>query len=164
MTRLEAWSLHASNALVGGTGVVYGWMAYFAESADEFALVNHPWQPTFQHLHVLFAPLLVFASGLVWKRHVFARLRSGFRPRRPTGWVLALNLVPMIASGYLLQTASDESWRSAWVVVHVATSVLWLIGYGVHLLSRRPAPGQSESAAGASPEVSAGGPGSSTRG
>ena len=137
MTRSEAWFAHASALLVGGTGVVYGWMRYFAEPADEFAVVNHPWQPQVHNLHVLTAPLIVFAVGVVWRAHVWARVRSGFRPRRPTGLALALSFVPMSASGYLLQTASDEDWRTAWIVVHVATSLLWCVGYTVHLVSRR---------------------------
>ena len=138
MTRGEAWSLHLSNGLVAGTGVVYAWMRYFAEPSDPYAIANHPWQPHLQHAHILLAPLLLFACGVVFKRHVWARVRSGFQPRRPTGLVLALMLVPMVMSGYALQTTGDELWNRIWVWVHVATSVLWIIGYGVHLLSPRP--------------------------
>lgn len=138
MTRFEAWSLHASNLLVGGTGLVYAWMVYFAESADEFAVVNHPWQPDVQHAHVVVAPLAIFAVGLVFQRHVWARIRSGYRPRRPTGLLLALSFAPMVLSGYLLQVAADPAWRTAWTWVHVATSVLWVLGYAAHLVSRRP--------------------------
>jgi len=130
--------VHVSNALVGGTGVVYAWMRYFAVPTDEYAVVNHPWQPSLQHLHILVAPLLVFVCGLIFKRHVWARVRAGFQPRRRTGLGLALMLVPMIVSGYLLQTTGDELWSRVWVWVHVATSVLWMVGYGFHLLSPRP--------------------------
>lgn len=137
MTRAEAWTLHVSNTLVGVTGAVYAWMRYFATPTDEFAVVNHPWQPTFQHLHVLTAPMLVFAAGLIFHRHVFARIRSGFRARRPTGLLLALLLLPMIASGYLLQTSSGDPWRSIWIGVHLVTSVLWIVGTAIHLLSPR---------------------------
>ena len=126
MSRSEAWSFHASNALVALTGMVYAWMRYFARSDDPFAAVNHPWQPTLQHLHVLGAPLLVFVAGWVGRQHVLGRITSGSKPRRASGLVLALLFVPMAASGYLLQTATDEAWRTAWVVVHVATSVLWI--------------------------------------
>lgn len=136
MTRTEAWLNHVANVLVGGTGIVYAWARYLAEPPDEFSLV-HPWQPHAQHLHVLTAPLLVFACGLIWSRHVWARVRSGFKPRRPTGLVLAASLVPMIASGYLLQVAVDETWRTVWIWVHVAVSVLWGVSYAVHQLSSR---------------------------
>ena len=139
MTRFEAWTLHLSNALVGGTGLVYAWMRYVAEPADEFAVVNHPWQPDVQHLHIWFAPLLVFGGGLIFQRHVLGRLRAGFRPRLATGLLLALSLVPMTASGYLLQTSSSEVWRTTWIAVHLSTSVLWVLGYLVHLVSPKPA-------------------------
>lgn len=140
MTRAEAWLQHAANVLVGGTGLVYAWMRYLVVPDDPYAVVNHPLERDVQHLHVLAAPLLVFAVALVWQRHVWARVRSGFAVRRPTGLALASSFLPMVASGYLLQTAESEAWREAWVWVHVATSCLWLLAMGVHLVSRRPTP------------------------
>ena len=137
MTRLEAWLLHSANLLVGGTGLVYAWMLYACAPADEFALVNHPWQPTFLHAHVLAAPLLVFALGLVWRQHVAARVLGGHRPRRTSGLVLFLGAAPMVASGYLLQTAPGAGWSGAWVAIHLATSALWLASYVAHLVARR---------------------------
>ncbi|HXO18770.1 MAG TPA: hypothetical protein VOA87_02470, partial [Thermoanaerobaculia bacterium] len=77
MTRLEAWTVHAATILVGSTGLVYAWMRYLLAPADPFAVVNHPLQPLVQHLHVLAAPLLVFAVGLIWRRHVWAGWRLG---------------------------------------------------------------------------------------
>lgn len=126
MSRAEAWGLHLSNLLVGGSGVAYGWMRYLAEPADEFAVVNHPWQPDTQHLHVLVAPLLVFGVGLVWNAHVWRRWRSGFRPHRRSGAALALLFAPMVASGYLVQVAEGALWREAWAWTHGLTSLAWL--------------------------------------
>jgi hypothetical protein len=128
----EAWSMHASTLLVGGTGLVYAWMIYLAEPDDPFSIVNHPWQPSFQHLHVFFAPLLVFFTGLIWRRHVWNSWRLGIRPRRRSGLSLALSLVPMVASGYLVQVTTDETWRNVWSWVHLATSLLWIAGYLLH--------------------------------
>ena len=133
MTRFEAWSMHLSGLLVAGTGVVYGWMRYFAVPADPYAVVNHPSQPLFQHLHILFAPLLVFAAGLIWREHVWKHFRQGVRGRRRSGLSMILTVVPMVVSGYLIQTAVAPGWRTAWVAVHVATSVLWMAAYGGHL-------------------------------
>lgn len=118
--------------------MIYGWMRYLAEPVDEFAIVNHPWQPHVHHLHIVVAPLLIFGAGMIWSRHVWARVRSGFQPRRPTGLTLTLMLLPMIASGYFLQVSAEEAWRLAWMIVHGATSVLWLVAYGMHLLSAKP--------------------------
>lgn len=137
MTRQTAWFVHVTSALVAGTGLVYGWMAYFATPEDEFAVVGHPFQPTFQHLHVLAAPFLVFACGLVWKSHVWSRIRSGFRHHRRTGIALAALLLPMIASGYLLQVTTDETLRTAWVWTHVSTSCVWTVVYVAHQVLRR---------------------------
>lgn len=137
MSRAEAWAVHVATVLVGGTGLIYAFMRYLMRPADPWAVVHHPLQPTVQHLHVLTAPLLVFAAGLIWRQHVWEHLRRGTARRRRSGLALLLGLAPMIASGYLLQTTVSESWRRAWVVVHCAASGLWLLAWGVHLLAAR---------------------------
>ena len=132
-SRGERWFLHASSFLVGGTGLVYAWMRYLAVAEDPYAVVNHAWQPGTQHLHVLVAPLLVFGFGLLWAAHI----RRGLRSRGRIGWVsgvgAALLGLPMAASGYLLQVTVEEAWRTAWIVVHLVTSGLWLVAYVAHL-------------------------------
>jgi hypothetical protein len=137
MTRFEAWLLHCATLLVGGGGLVYSWMRYAARPADPFAVVNHPWQPQVQHLHVLAAPLLVFALGLIWRGHAWAGVRLAIVARRRSGWVLLSTATPMVASGYLLQTATEPSWRQAWLAIHLGASALWLAGYLAHQLSTR---------------------------
>jgi hypothetical protein len=137
VSRFELWLIHLSTALVGGTGLVYAWMLWVMESSDPFAVVNHPWQPAIQHLHVWTAPLLVFAAGMIWRAHVWEHWTRGVRARRRSGVGLVLTLAPMVVSGYLIQTAVGNGWRTAWVSIHVATSVLWLAGYLVHQLSSR---------------------------
>lgn len=138
MSRVEAWLLHAAAVLVGGSGLVYAWMRYLLRPADEFAVVNHPLQPAMQHAHVVVAPLLVFALGLIWQRHVAAGLKSGKPERRRTGLWLLLALVPMVLPGYLLQVSVDPWWRSLWAQLHLWASVAWLLAYGAHQLLPRP--------------------------
>jgi hypothetical protein len=135
MNRLEAWFLHLSNLLVGGTGLIYAGMLYLLEPADPYAVVHHPLQPLLQHLHVWTAPLLVFGAGLIWQNHVWVHFRRGVQPRRRSGLTLMLSLVPMVASGYLIQTAVAPAWRTAWVAIHLVASVLWLAGYLGHLVA-----------------------------
>ena len=36
------------------------------------------------------------------------------------------------------ESVRDETWNEIWVWVHVATSLLWIAGYLIHLVSRRP--------------------------
>ena len=126
MSRTERWLLDIANLLVGGTGIVYAVMKFLMEPADEWAVVNHPWQPHVQHLHVLAAPLLVFVGGLFWKHHVLKRYRENGASGRRTGLILALQFIPMVLSGYLIQVSVSEIWREVWVWVHLITSGLWI--------------------------------------
>lgn len=135
MTRAEKYIFIAANLLVGGTGLVYGWFRYVAKSDDPFAVVNHPAQPLWQHLHIWTAPLLVFAFGHFFHQHALLYWKAGTEPGRRSGLSMLALAVPMIASGYLLQTAVDEAWRQAWIITHVATSLLWLAGVIAHLFT-----------------------------
>lgn len=137
MTAWERWLLHLGTWLVGGTGLVYAGMLYLLPPVDEFSVVHHPLQGTVQHLHVLAAPLLVFAVGLIFRDHAWAGFRRASRPGRGTGIVLLASFAPLVASGYLLQTSTDDSWRRGWVAVHLLTGGLWLAGYAGHWWTRR---------------------------
>lgn len=132
MSRFESWMMHLSNLLVGGTGLVYAWMLYFVHPIDEYAVVNHPAQPHVQHLHILVAPLLVFTVGLVWHRHIWTHWTRGVRRGKRTGLSMILTMIPMVVSGYLIQTAVDADWRHTWVVVHLIASGLWIAVYLAH--------------------------------
>lgn len=132
MSRGSAWFVHGSVALAGATGLVYGWMRYFAEPTDEFSIVNHPWEPDLKALHILLVPLLLFGCGLLWRTHVWKRIKSGYEERRYTGMALAILLLPMVLSGYALQVAAEEAWRDAWMWIHGVTSCLWVLLYLVH--------------------------------
>jgi len=134
---VEVWAMHLSVLLVSATGLVYAWLRYLATPGDPYGVVSRPWQPAVQHVHLLVAPLLVFAVGLIWRRHVWCGWRQGIRARRRSGLATALSLVPMVASGYLLQAAVEDAWRRAWGWVHLATGLLWIAGYVAHLLLPR---------------------------
>lgn len=135
MTRLEKNLFIVSNLAVGVTGLVYGWMRYFVRSDDPFAVVNHPAQPLWHHLHIWTAPLLVFAFGHFFHQHALQFWKAGIRPGRRSGLTMLALAVPMIASGYLLQTAVDETWKTAWIVVHIAASLAWIAGSLAHLFT-----------------------------
>ena len=137
MKQWERWLQLGANSLVVGTGTIYGFMRYFMTPVDEWAVINHPWQPHFQHLHVLAAPLLVFACGLIWHRHVAGRIDTDGQRRGVSGPGLAVAFVPMIASGYLLQTTSTAGWRQTWLVLHLATSGFWILLVTAHFFRRQ---------------------------
>ena len=137
MNAFDRWLFYAANLLVGSSGLVYALLRYLVKPTDPYAVVNHPAQPLVQHLHVWTAPLLVFAFGHFFYHHAWAGWRGGVREGRRSGLTLLALGGPMIASGYLLQTATSEGWRTAWIVIHVAASLLWLAGAAGHLLAHR---------------------------
>ncbi len=136
MSRAVAWFTHSATFLVGASGLTYAVMRYLLRPADPYAVVNHPWQPAVQHLHLLTAPLLVFACGLIWQHHICPGLGRGRTSRWWSGAATSASLVPMIVSGYLIQITVADSWRAVWVAVHVVASVLWIGGYALHFAGR----------------------------
>ncbi len=137
MSTPERFLHHCANILVGGTGLVYAWMLYFATPTDEFSIWNHPWQGGFHDAHVLLAPFLVLTFGVVWNSHAGARLRRGNGSNRFSGIGMLVTFIPMVCSGYLLQVTVEESWRVAWLWIHLASSGLWLAAYLFHVLFKR---------------------------
>ena len=136
MSRIDAWLLHVSNGLVMVTGLVYACMAYLMQTEDPYAVVGHPWQPHVQHAHIWVAPFLVLVIGHLWSRHMEPHLNGQTRKRRNSGIGMLVAALPMIFSGYFIQTAVEPHWRTVWVVVHLVTSLLWIIGYLIHLLDK----------------------------
>jgi len=137
--RTPAWERllhHSAAALVGLTGLAYFVMRdLMRPDPESFSILSHPWQPHALHLHVLFAPLLVLSFGVLLREHVLKRLLNRARRRsRRTGWILALSVLPMIATAYLLQVSVEESWRAFWKWSHLSTSALFLAGYLGHAL------------------------------
>lgn len=134
MSRLERWSLHVSALLTGATGLLYGWLRYFGQSAGEFGPEPQAIQGLLQHLHVLAAPLLTFALGMVVRGHLLPMWRSGRTVGRISGLFVALVLTPMIFCGYAVQVATGLGWRTVFAWGHGLTSLLFLSAYFVHLI------------------------------
>ena len=129
------WFQHGANLAVAGTGVVYLVMKFALDPVDEWAVVNHPWQPHLQHLHILSAPLLTGILGWLVIQHGWFSWKGGVREGRRSGMLLLLLALPMIFSGYALQVSTQLAMRLAWVWVHSVSSVFWIGLAAVHVLS-----------------------------
>lgn len=132
MSPFEKWLLWISTAAVAASGIALGVLKYFVTSDDPYAVVHHPLQPYLLKLHVLSAPALVFALGVVYTRHVVGQWRSGKRRGRPSGIGIVATLLPMVLSGYLVQTVSSESWLFRVSMLHIAASLAYLAVLLVH--------------------------------
>ena len=141
--------VNLSTAIVGLSGIVHAVMKYLMTPADPYAVVNHPLQPWVLDTHLLAAPLLVFAIGLIAQDHILAQVRK--RPNgqgRASGLLAMWCLLPMVSTGYLIQVTTDENLRLGFVVIHLSTGGLYLILYAAHLIiSRRAAARRREAAA-----------------
>lgn len=151
MNPLERWSLHLSALLVAGTGLLYGWLRYFGQRAGEFGPEAHPLQALLQHLHVLSAPLLVLALGMILKGHVEPLFRGGRMKPLGTGALLLSGLAPMILGGYAVQVVVDPEWRRIWAWVHGLSSLLFLAAYLAHLACATTAQAAGEAQPGSPP-------------
>jgi hypothetical protein len=136
VTRNEARTQHLANILAGGSGLAYFWLKYMAKHPDPYSSAGHPWEPAAHNLHVLVSPLLIFAVGLIWMTHVWRKLYRHRQRRRRTGVMITVLFAPMAVSAYFLQISVDDSWRKIWVVVHLAASALWVLGYLAHLVTK----------------------------
>ena len=134
ISRWEKIFLGLSTLLVAATGLLYAWMKYLQKPADPFSVVNHPWQPGMLSAHVLAAPLLLFAFGLIARDHILGRYRDPrARKGRPSGLAALSALVPMVTSGYLLQVMTSSGDRRAAALVHLGSGIVFLAAYGWHL-------------------------------
>ena len=149
MTPLERFMLSLSTAIVGLSGLVHAVMKYLMTPVDPYAVVNHPLQPWVLDTHVLAAPLMIFAVGLIAQDHILAQLRMRQNGTGRLSGLLALwCLLPMLSTGYLIQVTTNESLRFGFVIIHMSTGGLYLILFAAHLIiSRRAAARRKEVAA-----------------
>jgi hypothetical protein len=133
LQRATLWLATLACAL---TGAGYAWRTYLIEPADDFT--SDPWAANSFALHLLVAPLLVFAVGWIFREHVQVRLEQSAE-RRPSGLALLALFLPMVASGYALSISADPLLRSALAWIHGISGALWTISFIVHaaLFARR---------------------------
>jgi len=132
MTRFEKWSVWLTSALTAITGVGYFWTKYVMVSDDPWAVIHSPLEPWFLRVHVVAAPALVFAVGMITTRHVWRHFRSRLRLGRRTGLSAAIALAPMILTGYLIQVITHPGWLRAMAWSHMGFGLLYIVGLGLH--------------------------------
>jgi hypothetical protein len=137
----ERWTVWISAAATGVTGLGFFWAKYLIESTEAWAVVNHPLEPWFLKMHIVGAPIFVFAVGLIVTRHIVPHIKQNVRRGRRSGLAMVWTLIPMSVSGYLLQVVTAAGWVTALVILHLATGFLFLFGlagHGLVLLFKRP--------------------------
>lgn len=134
MTARTRRIFHAANACVCTGGLLYAAFKWLlTKPPNEFGTPIHPWEPGLKAAHILFAPLLVFAIGWIWRAHVASQLRHGVRQKRSSGLFLVMLAAPMILSGGGFQVSVEASTRALWSQAHLWASLLWVLGSILHL-------------------------------
>ena len=133
MSRIEKILMHGGTIALGITGILYAVFKHLVVNDDPFSAYNHPLQPWMLTLHVLAAPVLVFAVGSIFRDHILAMLKGGAPGRKGGVGTMAI-VIPLIISGYLIQVLSSEGPRgwSAWI--HLGLGIAFLVFYAVHVL------------------------------
>lgn len=147
MNRFQRGLLLWSSLLTALTGVVYWWMDTMLTPVNEWAVVNHPLQPWVLKAHIVVAPVLVFAIGLITMDHIWKHFRSAVQGGRRSGLTTMFVVVPMVVTGYLIQVTTHERWLTVVAWAHIATGLVyalgvlchwWVVGRGRTKRRRRP--------------------------
>lgn len=132
MNGFEKWSVWVTSILAGITGVGYFWTKYLAQSDDPFSVVNHPLEPWLLKAHIVLSPFLLFAVGSIFVRHVWKHVRLGVVLGRRSGLTGALVFLPMVLSGYLIQSVTNPGRLATLAVSHIGLGGIYLVGLCVH--------------------------------
>jgi hypothetical protein len=132
MIRWHAWLFHLSATAVTATGVLYWVLANFVVNDDPFSVVNHPLQPHLLKAHILSAPLLIFALGLILEAHIVKNLRRGAAANRRSGLASLATFAVMTLSGYGLQISSDPLISRAALWIHIGSGFGFAVAYSAH--------------------------------
>lgn len=132
MNAFQRWLLWGSSLLTGVTGLAYWWMKNRMQPLDPWAVINHPLQPWMLKAHILAAPVMVFAVGLVASDHIWRHWRQGERAGRRSGLTAMWVFVPLVATGYLIQAVTHAGWLKALAWAHLATGIAFLGGLVAH--------------------------------
>ena len=127
--RLLVWS---SSIVTGATGGVYWWMKNVLQPMDPWAAINHPLQPWVLKAHILVAPVMVFAVGLIAAEHIWRHWRQGVTMGRRSGLATMGCFLPMVLSGYLIQAVTDVGWLGALAWMHLGAGAVYLAGLLAH--------------------------------
>lgn len=134
MKAWERWTLRVGYATATATGLGYGYLKYFSQVDGEFGPVPHCFQGPLQHVHILAAPIMVFAFGIAVRGHAVGMLKHHVQRGRKTGIALLAVGGLMIFGGYLIQIVTGHLARNAAAWIHGLASALFVLIYIAHWL------------------------------
>lgn len=145
MTRFQRRLLYASTLIATASGTAYFIMKRFMTPVDTWAVINHPLEPWALKLHVLSAPVMLFAVGLITTQHIWRSIRSRLPTGRGSGMIAVATFMPLVLSGYLLQTSTSTTALDILSWGHLALGLICAAALPAHRIAvkgrRRKRPG-----------------------
>ena len=145
MTTFQRQFVYISTIAALISGVLYIGLRTFAEPADPWAIVNHPLEPWALKAHILTAPIMLFAVGLITAQHIIRSLRSSLPTGRQSGLIMTVLFGPLALTGYLLQTVISPLMTSILSWSHLGLGLICAVALLIHWrvlqgrrLKRRP--------------------------
>ena len=108
MTQFHRWFLYISTIVTAVSGVTYIYMKRFMTTDDPWAVINHPLEPWALKVHIIFAPAMLFAVGLIATNHIWRSLKSNLPTGRKSGVWATFTFFPLVLTGYLIQIVINE--------------------------------------------------------
>ena len=145
MTTFQRQFVYISTIAAFISGVLYIGLRTFAEPEDPWAIVNHPLEPWALKAHILTAPIMLFAVGLITAQHIIRSLRSSLPNGRQSGLIMTVLFGPLALTGYLLQTVISPLVTSVLSWTHLGLGLICAVALAIHWrvlqgrrLKRRP--------------------------
>ncbi len=132
MTGFQRWFLYGSTVVTAVSGITYFVMKRFLEPLDPWAVINHPLEPWALKAHILSAPLMLFAVGLITTQHIWRSLKSSLPTGRHSGRIVSYVFGPLVLSGYLIQVTTSPLTLEVLAWTHLVLGVVGAAAIGVH--------------------------------
>lgn len=138
VTRFHRRFLYLTTLLAMVSGVAYFCMKRFLTPADPWAAINHPLEPWMLKIHILSAPLMLFAVGLITTQHIWRSLRSKLPTGRASGLVFTVAFVPLALGGYSIQIVTQPLALEVLAWSHLALGLACTVALVLHRRVLRP--------------------------
>ncbi|MCF8059417.1 MAG: hypothetical protein K9K67_08980 [Bacteriovoracaceae bacterium] len=128
---------HLASYLSILSGLGYFIVIEYFKLETPYGLRPHSSQGLWQAFHILVVPALVFAIGLLWREHIYVKLKATTRFKRISGIGLLASFLIMTFSGYFLIVSKNQFFIDLNKYLHLASSLLWLLFYLYHHFKKK---------------------------
>lgn len=114
------------------TGVGTWVLKTFFTGIDLFGPTQHPWLTYFKGAHLIFAPILLMAFGMIFEKHILKYLHLKNSKKRASGLSSLVTITLLVLSGQSLLVISEQNLLEWIGVIHLVAGILFLSAFLVH--------------------------------